>query len=749
MTTYSKMVAILAIGLMMAAAVSAEVPIPANYQVSTPSYRLQNEEQIMVSPVDSNVLIADWRDFRLGYRQVGVGRSADGGATWSDQLIPVWQQKFDRQSDPALTVDADGNFYVCVLDYQSSSDVEDSSYVSILKSTDDGLTWTGPVTVEDSIGPYFEDKEFITCDRTGGAYHGNLYVTWSRWYPYYEPPPRIFFSRSTDAGASFGDTLLIGPNFVYNNGSDTAAAGNFPQPIVGSDGSVYVFWKGYDEVEPGTTMNAILMVKSIDGGLTWTDEETVVRTVGHWYYVDGNIEAYNAPAGAADISGGAFDGNVYISYANIHDQDSWDFDIQFVRTLDGGQTWSEPIIINDDYNDGPNPPYDQFHPWLYCNDEGILVIIFYDQRIDSLNHYKFDVFAAYSFDGGETFTGNHRITEVSSSPDDLKSTRNLTFTIMDSKSNVKSAMEPMAGKIAEYIGVAAFKHHINAVWTDARNGNQDVFGANWVIPRIWPNIFIPRMIGQVPYVIAGDTIRWTGYDLFDNVTYRLQIDNDSAFASPMIDSAIATNYIAADDLPTDRADVYSRVKVYWPDGDSTQWSRVRDFLVRTATPSMATGLDPDEDTVLWSPVALSWTADYNPADEYFDIELSDDSLFSGSGLYRLYDMITSNAMAVSPPFISQTNYYWRVNHLDIYGNESGYSPTASFHYLEYVCGDPNGDIDVNISDAVYLIAYIFKGGPAPFPLEAGDVNNDEDINITDAVYLINYIFKGGPPPDCS
>lgn len=31
----------------------------------------------------------------------------------------------------------------------------------------------------------------------------------------------------------------------------------------------------------------------------------------------------------------------------------------------------------------------------------------------------------------------------------------------------------------------------------------------------------------------------------------------------------------------------------------------------------------------------------------------------------------------------------------------------------YVCGDANGDGTVNISDAVYLIAYIFAGGQPP------------------------------------
>ena len=78
------------------------------------------------------------------------------------------------------------------------------------------------------------------------------------------------------------------------------------------------------------------------------------------------------------------------------------------------------------------------------------------------------------------------------------------------------------------------------------------------------------------------------------------------------------------------------------------------------------------------------------------------------------------------------------------GKPIGY--VASWSKLSYLCGDANGDRTVNISDAVYLIAYIFSGGPAPSPLLAGDANCSGSINISDAVYLIAYIFSGGPQP---
>jgi pimeloyl-ACP methyl ester carboxylesterase len=63
-----------------------------------------------------------------------------------------------------------------------------------------------------------------------------------------------------------------------------------------------------------------------------------------------------------------------------------------------------------------------------------------------------------------------------------------------------------------------------------------------------------------------------------------------------------------------------------------------------------------------------------------------------------------------------------------------------------VCGDANGDAAVDISDVVYLIAYIFSGGSAPLPLLAGDANCDLAVDISDVVYLIAYIFSGGRAP---
>ncbi len=92
------------------------------------------------------------------------------------------------------------------------------------------------------------------------------------------------------------------------------------------------------------------------------------------------------------------------------------------------------------------------------------------------------------------------------------------------------------------------------------------------------------------------------------------------------------------------------------------------------------------------------------------------------------------------------SYFWKVKGYDMRGGETWSTQTWSFHV--FLRGDVNGDEKITVSDVVYTINYLFKGGPEPNSIEAGDANCDGDVTVADIVYLINYLFKGGPPPTC-
>lgn len=65
-----------------------------------------------------------------------------------------------------------------------------------------------------------------------------------------------------------------------------------------------------------------------------------------------------------------------------------------------------------------------------------------------------------------------------------------------------------------------------------------------------------------------------------------------------------------------------------------------------------------------------------------------------------------------------------------------------------MAGNANHDDRVGVGDAVFIITYVFRGGPAPVCPEEADVTGNGEIGVGDAVYIITYIFRGGPAPTC-
>lgn len=64
----------------------------------------------------------------------------------------------------------------------------------------------------------------------------------------------------------------------------------------------------------------------------------------------------------------------------------------------------------------------------------------------------------------------------------------------------------------------------------------------------------------------------------------------------------------------------------------------------------------------------------------------------------------------------------------------------------HVSGDVSCDGLVDIADLVYMVSYLFTGGPAPPFSLAADLDGSCTIDIADLVYLIDYMFNGGAEP---
>jgi hypothetical protein len=64
----------------------------------------------------------------------------------------------------------------------------------------------------------------------------------------------------------------------------------------------------------------------------------------------------------------------------------------------------------------------------------------------------------------------------------------------------------------------------------------------------------------------------------------------------------------------------------------------------------------------------------------------------------------------------------------------------------FVRSNVNGDGRVDLTDVIFILSYLFRGGPPPLCLDSADTNDDGKLGITDGIYLLQHLFQGGPPP---
>jgi hypothetical protein len=72
--------------------------------------------------------------------------------------------------------------------------------------------------------------------------------------------------------------------------------------------------------------------------------------------------------------------------------------------------------------------------------------------------------------------------------------------------------------------------------------------------------------------------------------------------------------------------------------------------------------------------------------------------------------------------------------------------TRGFGAVPFIRGNADGQDGLQISDAVRIFLYLFRGGEAPPCLEAADANDSARVDIGDGIYLLNFLFRGGPAP---
>ncbi len=162
---------------------------------------------------------------------------------------------------------------------------------------------------------------------------------------------------------------------------------------------VYDSWHNYAK-------DIIFVDRSTNGGASWgTDVAAATTHTGFGRDIGCVGTREQGPAHALKVDAS---GVLHVVYAD--DIAGRGFDVLYVRSTNGGATWSAPVTLNDDATAG-----DQFHPTIAVSGTNVTVS-FYDRRDDAANCLA-HVYATRSIDGGASWSANVRLTTDASNFD--------------------------------------------------------------------------------------------------------------------------------------------------------------------------------------------------------------------------------------------------------------------------------------------------------------------------------------------
>jgi BNR repeat-like domain len=216
-----------------------------------------------------------------GATDIGWAVSKDAGTTWATGLLPLTKYaggSYDRVSDPAVAYDARHNVWLVSSLVLSETPSLHAVAVVVNRSTNGGLTWSGPVTVAAGGSP---DKNWIVCDNhPASAFYGRCYTEWDD----SADGNRIKMSTSTNGGASWGVARKTNDN----------ASGLGGQPVVQPNGTVVV-------PIGSANLGQIRSFRSVDGGASWRVTVLVASVARH--AVAGGLRAPALPSAEVDAAG--------------------------------------------------------------------------------------------------------------------------------------------------------------------------------------------------------------------------------------------------------------------------------------------------------------------------------------------------------------------------------------------------------------------------------------------------------------
>ncbi len=403
---------------------------------------------------------------RSGTVPTRIGYAVRSGQSWAQGIVELGQDPegddFDRAIDPSVVFDPDTDDYLLaglLRDEQQEWHVGLARYAA---SQEEWGDWTSLVEASAIDKPWVVAGEPM---QNGREYY-IVYLGPGR------DPWKLWYLRSTNGGRDWSeakgilvDDVHVESGFCAQPAAATYTNGPLYVAYMMPDYESFAFLQGDDD---GNDVDFTQLLRLCQTGPGFAPqgpkalEISLIEGMDISDYLPKNISTIGiktTPQLAVDPSDAD---RLYVVHHDVADEEfdpnAADVDVDvFVTVLErtGPYCWcpSGRIRVNDD--DDPNQISDQFLPSIIVDDDGYIHVIFYDDRNyeqdDNAEEPRFDVYYAYSVDGGEHWTNE----ELEYDPDDPNAPRVPAV-------NLDAELDLRGFELGEYIGIT---YYDSAVWT--------------------------------------------------------------------------------------------------------------------------------------------------------------------------------------------------------------------------------------------------------------------------------------------
>ena len=292
----------------------------------------------------------------------------------NQKMPPSWT----NTTDPNVGFDTKGRVYQTMLPFNAFwTNLHPDGEITVSYSDDLGAHWvTGnggqaleqvPNSSSFQFG-HVEDKQWVAVNHyPKSIFQDHVYATWDVIDGNVGSTVKLRMAVSRDRGLTFARAKTI------VSASIDQLRDQFSQPAVDPSGDVYV---AYTNIGTKTNVADFFVTKSTDDGLTFNTpvKAGTGNTIG---VASGRVTntTFRDGINFAFAVSQDFPGHLYLAY---NDFNGTQYNVFIVQSTDGGQTWSSPVAVNDDYKSGNVA--DHFQPAVAAGTGGAVAVAFYDRR---------------------------------------------------------------------------------------------------------------------------------------------------------------------------------------------------------------------------------------------------------------------------------------------------------------------------------------------------------------------------------